>query len=471
MALRGISALVWAARKGVLARLLLFLGLVSLLLPNGTAHGQDGAVYLVRIEGEIERGLAAYVKRVVATANKENSMAIVFRVNTPGGELGAALDIKDYILNSRVPTIALVDRQAFSAGALITIAAEEIYFVAGGVVGAATPITGTGEKASEKVVSAVRKDFAATAEARGRDPRIAEAMVDEDVAIADLVEAGKLLTLTAEEAVRWGYGIGFADSLQHLLEIKGLERAELIDTSPGLAERLVRFLTNPIVSSLLITLGFLGLLFELQTAGWGVGGTIGLIALGIFFWGHFLAGLAGWEGVALVALGIALLVVEMVFLPGFGIAGALGIAAFLAGLYVSLVGDFSSGDELLRAGYILAASFVLMVLGAWASLTYLPRTRSFGGLVLVASVQPRLAGSRLAAAAEGEETTQDLTGKIGQALTHLRPSGAAMIEGKRVDVVTEGEYILAGTSIEVVQDEGYRRVVKAHTQNTPGELI
>lgn len=449
------------------SRVLFVAGLLSLALSGGVANGGDGRVFLVRVEGQIDRGLAAYAQRVISEANDENADAIVVRLNTPGGALDAALDMKDAVLNSRVPTIALVDRQAFSAGALITIATEEIYMVPGGVVGAATPVLGgTGEKASEKVVSAVRKDFAATAEARGLDPRVAEAMVDEDVEVPGLVEEGKLLTLTLQEAKTWGYATGSVDGLEQLLEIKGLASAELVDTSPTLAERTVQFLTNPVVSSLLITIGFLGLLFELQTAGWGVGGTVGLVALGLFFFGHFVAGLAGWEGVALVIAGIVLMGLEVLVIPGFGVAGILGILAFVGGLYISLVGDFSSTDQLLRGGYILGGAFVLITVGTWLSLTYLPRTRSFGGLVLQSSSSqkpyPYLADSD---PRHGESRT-DLTGVTGQAITDLRPSGMALIEGQRVDVVSQGEYIEAGAVIEVVHDEGYRRVVRRHVGET-----
>jgi membrane-bound serine protease (ClpP class) len=446
-----------------LIRIFFILFLSTLMVGASRGEPSQGTVYLVEIEGMVDRGLLAYVQRVLDTADEdERSRAVLFRINTPGGALDAALRIKDAILDSPVPTIAFVDRQALSAGALITLAAGEIYMVPGAVIGAATPVTGMeGQTASEKVISAVRKAFAATAEARGRDPRIAEAMVDESVEIPGLTEAGKLLTLTTEEALQWKFIDAVSESLRAFQVEKGITDDDLVATSPSPAERSVRFLTHPVVSSLLITIGFLGLLFEIQTAGWGIGGAIGLVSLGLFFFGHMLAGLAGWEGLFLVVTGIILMVLEAFVIPGFGIAGVLGILAFLGGLYVSMVGDFSNPDQLNRAAYILFGSLLFILVGAWLSLRFLPRTRSFRGLMLPESMAPGRTQWSEPSGEEGPFEGQSLRGSRGVALTDLRPAGAAEIEGKRVDVVTEGDWLERGTEIEVIQDTGYRRVVRA----------
>jgi len=428
---------------------------------------QQEGVYVVQIEGEIERGLYAYLRRVLSTAEENGASAVVLDINTPGGTLDAALDIKDTVLSSGVRTIAFVNRQAFSAGALIALAADEIHMVPGSSMGAATPVSGTtGETADEKVISAVRKAFASTAEARGRDPAIAEAMVDSSVEIQGLTESGKLLTLTTVEALEWGYADGTADNLTDLLQKLGLAGQEVIQTAPSPAEVLVRFLTNSVVSSLLISLGFLGLIFEIMTAGWGIGGTVGVVCLGLFFFGHVLAGLAGWEGITLVIVGLILIAVEIFVIPGFGVAGILGILAFLGGLYMSMVGDFSSGQQLIRAGYILAASLLVMLVGTWLLLNYLPHKRSFRGLFLLESVAA--VGRPAKQGQEGEDQPEpreeySLVGSRGVALTPLRPSGIAWIGGRRIDVVTEGDWIEAGAPVEVIMDTGYRRVVQALT--------
>jgi membrane-bound serine protease (ClpP class) len=287
-------------------------------------------------------------------------------------------------------------------------------------------------------------------------------MVDPAVAIEGLVEQGKLLTLTSKEALAYKYADGEPASLEALLALKGWEGATVVDSSPRPAERVARFVTNPVVAGLLVTLGVLGLIIELQTPGWGLGGGVGLLALGLFFFGHFIAGLAGWEGVALVALGVALIALEAFVIPGFGIAGIAGIIAFIAGIYISLVGDFTSGTDLLRAGYVVAISLLVIVAGVWASLTFLPKRR-MGGLVLLEALA---GGGRPTPPAGGPPSSPEahqvsLAGRRGVALTPLHPAGIAQIDGRRVDVVTEGEWLDAGSAIEVVEDTGYRRVVRA----------
>ncbi len=458
------------AWRGALWLLLIGIGFAGLVGP-GTTHGQGGSgpVHVAPIQGEIDLGLAPFIKRVIREAQDEGAAAVVLEINTPGGRLDAALQIKDSVLDSDVPVVAFVIREAFSAGALIAIAADRIYLSPAGVIGAATPVMGdTGKKASEKVVSAVRKDFKAIAEFRGRDPQVAEAMVDEDVAVEGLVEAGKLLTLTAEEALKWGYAEGLAEDLRAVLEAEGLGSAQVVVATPSWSEGLVRFLTNPAVASLLISLGFLGLFFEITSPGFGLPGMAGLALLATFFWGHALAGLSGWEGLALVGLGVALMALEAFVVPGFGIAGILGAVAFLGGLFISMVGQAPGIMDLQRAALTVLGSLTMIGVGAWALLAFLPRGGIFRGLVL----QDRLAGVGrrtgspqldLRAAESGAEEGRrpSLLGVRGVAITDLRPAGSVRIDSERVDVVTEGEYLEAGTEVEVALDEGYRRVVRA----------
>ena len=458
------------AARLALGLALIVVGLGGAWLP-ASAQGEraGGPVYLADIHGTIDLGLAPYVKRVLRDAADDGAAVVVLDINTPGGRLDAALQIKDALLDSDVPVVAFVNREAFSAGALIAIAADRIYMTPAGVLGAATPVVGdSGETASEKVVSAVRKDFKAVAEARGRDPAVAEAMVDVDVAVEGLVESGKLLTLTAQEAVTWGYTEGLAEDLAAVLALEGLEGAAIVTTAPSWSEGLVRLLTNPAVASLMISLGFLGLFFELTSPGFGVGGFAGLSLLALFFWGHMLAGLTGWEGIALVAVGIGLMALEVFVVPGFGIAGVLGGAAFLAGVFISLIGQGAAVGDLQRAALTLLSSMILAVVGAWALLRYLPRGGLFNGLVL----QERLAGFHRAPSPPREDLRRhpsgtpgvdraSLVGAQGVALTDLRPAGTARIEDRRVDVVTEGDYLAVGTAVVVVVDEGYRRVVEA----------
>jgi membrane-bound serine protease (ClpP class) len=437
----------------------------------------EGVVYAVRITGTIDLGLAPFLERVIDEAEDDPAArAVLIEIDTPGGRLDAALQMRKSILDSDVPTIAFVNREAFSAGALLAIAANEIYITPGGVIGAATPVDGAGDTASEKVVSAVRGTFRSTAEQRGREPAVAEAMVDPDVEIEGLVERGKLLTLTTEQALEWGYADGVADGRAEALELAGLAGAEIIERSPSLAERVVRWLTEPVVAGLLFSIGFLLIIGDLLVGGVGFVAAAGAGMVALFFWGHFLAGLAGWEGVALVVLGIALVAAEVLVIPGFGVAGILGALSTLGGLYMTVAGrDITTGADTRRALTAAGIAFAVLLAGAVASLALLPHAGRLRGLTL----NSRLDRSRMDDGEEPDDgrateparpgrtatlTVLDmpatLLGATGVARSDLRPGGIAEIEGERVDVVSEGGYIPAGTAIVVVRDEGYRRVVR-----------
>jgi len=484
----------WTVSRSIRVWALIILAVASLASHATSAQTEpgssgSGAVYVVPITGTIDLGLAPYLSRVLDQAEAEGAAAVLLQIDTPGGRLDAALQMRDALLGSGVLTIAFVDRTAFSAGALITIACEEIYMTPGAVVGAATPVDGaTGETATEKIVSAVRTTFKATAEARGRDPRVAEAMVDPDVAIDGLVARGELLTLTTTEATKWGYNDGIAANRAEVLAAAGLANAPVIETEPSLAERFVRIITDPVVSSLLITAGVLILIADLIVEGFGIAGLAGLGLLALFFWGNFLAGLTGWEDLALVALGLVLIAIEIIVVPGFGIPGVLGLAALLGGLFLAMLGrEIQTPEGIAQAGLTILASFIGVVIGTIAILVFLSRGQRLGRLVLHSAVGgaevtparpaagwlgwfgsssnlPRGSQQLTLGGKHAEHAGQPDSGKAaGVALSDLRPSGIASIHGERVDVVTEGEHIPEGEPIEVVRDEGYRRVVRRAT--------
>ena len=463
--------------RSVLGVFLIVTGLISLLATSVWAQEGSQRVYVATISGSIDLGMTPYIKRTLREATDSTNSTVVLDINTPGGRLDAAFEIKDSLLEAEVPVIAYINREAFSAGALIAIASNKIYIAPGGVLGAATPVDSTGEKASEKVVSAVRTDFKSVAELRGRDTSIAEAMVDDEVAIEGLVEKGKLLTLTSTEALKWGYSEGEASNLDALLTAEGLGGATIIPMEPSLSEQLVRFITNPVVAGILISLGFLGLMAELTSPGFGVPGIGGLLLLALFFWGHMLAELTGWEGVALVTIGLILIAIEMLAIPGFGVTGLLGIGSFFSGLFISMVGQGAASGDFLRATLVLTAATTLIIIGTWLILKYMPRRRAFRGLALQTSL---VSGSGLEepSASKGDRkggissvTYTKMVGARGIALTDLRPSGVARIDNHRIDVVTEGGFIEKGKTIEVIADEEYRRVVKIvdETESEPIE--
>ncbi|MGE3912865.1 MAG: nodulation protein NfeD, partial [Chloroflexota bacterium] len=334
----------------------------------------------------------------------------------------------------------------------------------GAVLGAATPVTGNGQTASPKTISAVRSTFKSTAETRGRDPQLAEAMVDPSVTVEGLDGSDQLLTLTTADARARGFVDGVAASRQELLQAAGLDGAAIHNTAPALAEHLVRIITNPMIAALLVAAGLLLVLTDLFGGGIGVGfpAAVGISLMGVFFWGHMLAGLAGWEGVVLVGVGLVLLALEAFVIPGFGLAGILGILAFAAGLFVSLIGgEIVTSADIVRAATTVTAALVGLVLGGAALLWLLIRTDKTGGIVLQTRLGLADGNLRLPAMTRRRTTEPaSLRGAHGVADSDLRPAGYARINGRRVDVVTRGDYLPAGTVLEVVQDDGYRRVVR-----------
>jgi len=444
--------------RGALAVLLL-----CFVIASAHADRSAGHVHVAPIEGMIDLGLAPYLQRVLDEAQADGAAAVILDINTFGGRVDAAVLIRDALLGSKVRTIAFVNKRAISAGALISLAAETLVMAEGATMGAATPVQAgqPGEAAKpvdEKTVSYVRKEFRATAEYRKRPPLIAEAMVDPDVAIAGVIGKGKLLTLTTDEAMRAKVADFRADSLEAVLAEVGLTGAEVRFARPNWAENLVRFLTHPVISSLLITVGILGIVVELRTPGFGIPGALGILSLGLFFWGHSLVQLAGWEEILLVSAGVVLLAVEIFVIPGFGVVGAVGIAMMLAGLVLSLVGAHDSLDTVYEAALRVSLSLFLAIIASVVMLRFLPHTRIGRRLVLDTGL------SATEGYASAPESDGHLLGRVGVASTPLHPAGIAEIDGIRVDVVSTGEPVDAGESIEVVRVDGNRIVVRRSNQ-------
>lgn len=439
--------------------LLLFLGLLfpggrisAQVEPTAAAPSGEAVVYRIPVTGVVEMGLAPFIERSLREAEAAGAVAAVLDIDTPGGRVDAAEQIVDAIGDASVPVYAYVNRRALSAGALIALATDGIYMRPGSTLGAATPITGDGERASEKVVSAMRSAFRSLAEVRELDPRVAEAMVDEAVAIPGLVEEGQLLTLSTEEAQRVGYASP-TESWESLVEEIGAGSAVVVDTSPNWAERVVRFLTHPLVAPFLLSLGFLGLLIEIKTPAFGLAGLAGLASLAAFFGSHFIIGLAGWEVAILLGVGLVLLLVELLVLPGFGVAGVLGLLALVVSIFLSLVGRLPTTADLIIAVNVLAGSFLIVGFAGWQLIRRLPEDRRVRNLLHRDDLKRELG---YVSASRREE----LVGLEGVTITDLRPAGMARIGAEQVDVVSHGPWVAAGTPVKVVRAEGYRHVVE-----------
>jgi membrane-bound serine protease (ClpP class) len=431
--------------------------LAMTLAALGTPLGAQtpGAVFRVPVTGTVELGLAPFVERAVAEAAAAGAVAVVLDMDTPGGRVDAAERISDALTDSPVPVYTLVNRRAFSAGALIALSSDRIYMRPGSVIGAATPVDGTGQKAPEKIVSAMRSEMRALAEAAGLDPEVAAAMVDEDVAIEGVVEAGKLLTLTTEEAVAIGYAEE-VDDMAGLLQRIGHADATVVTMEVNWAERVVRFFSNPVVAPFLLTLGFLGLITEIKTPSFGLAGIAGVLALALFFGSHMIVGLAGMEDLLIFGAGIILLGVEILLIPGFGLFGLIGGIGIVGGLYLSMLGGLPTSPDFTRAGLVLSTTILLIAVSAWVVIRSLPRsTRLARSGIFLLDRTDRAIGY------ESAESRLDLVGVVGQAITDLRPSGTALFGDERIDVVSESEWITEGTAVRVVRAEGYRHVVRA----------
>lgn len=427
---------------------------ISIMLFEGILYAQKSIIYQGIIEGEIDLGLAPYVKRVIEEAEKNNADAVVFKINTFGGRVDAATQIKDAILNSKVLTIAFIDKRAISAGALISLSCVKIVMVPGASIGASTVVDQTGQKQSEKYQSYMRSEMRATAEKNGRPAEIAEAMVDESIVIEGLVDSTKLVTLTSKEAVSYGIADTVLYNLEEALSAFGLENPEIVEVEGNWAENVLRFLNNPIISSLLIMIGLVGMFTEIKTPGWGLPGTAAVIALTLFFGANYILELASIIEILLFAIGVVLLILEIFVIPGFGIPGILGVILVIGSLFLGLISDFPIVSwELIEDAIIqLATVFIITGVLIFVLSKILPQSSFFNKLILVDEIKEQSGYS-------SKETLKHLIGIEGKALTDLRPAGTAILNNERIDVVTEGDYVSHDSEIKVIKVEGSKVVV------------
>ncbi len=445
----------WRRARTALAGLLLLGGVGAGL--SVQAQPARPHVLVVSVDGMIDLGLAPYLARALRDAEAGGASAVLVEINTFGGRVDAAVAIRDVLVTSPVRTVAFINQRAISAGALIALSCHTIVMVPGGTIGAAAPVTGgtsEAQPAGEKTVSYVRKEFAATAEMRKRPIAFAEAMVDEDVVIDGVVAEGKLLTMTASEAVTHKVADVVAADRAAALAAVDLADVDVREIDQTWAESVVRFLTHPVISSLLMTIGLLGLIVEIRTPGFAVPGTIGLLSLGLFFWGHWLVQLAGWEELLLVGLGVALLAVEVFILPGFTIAGIAGILALVAGLGMALVGAGATTAVVIAALGRVAIAILLAIVSSLVLLRLLPRLPFGRQLVLEGGMDADLGY------VSGPASDRLRLGRTGVTVSPLRPAGIADIDGSRVDVVSDGGFIEAGVPVVVTRVDGNRIVVR-----------
>ena len=431
------------------------ISLIFFLLCYSSLINSQTNVFIAYIDGEIDLGLAPYVSRVISDAEERNAEAIIFKINTFGGRVDAATQIKDAIIGTDLQTIALVNNRAISAGALIALSCKKIVMVPGGSIGAATVVDQGGEKVGEKYQSYMRSEMRATAEKNGRPVDVAEGMVDERIIIPGLVDSTQLVTLTSEEAVKYGIADTVLKNIDELYVYFKLANAEKIYQKSNWAEDVVRFLNNPITSSILIMIGIFGLIAEVKSPGWGVPGTMGILALALFFGSSYILQLASIIEILMFVVGLGLILLEVFVIPGFGVAGIGGIILVLASMFLAMLGSrpFLDLNLVSLAVIKLTAGLVAALILIFLVVRYLPKSNIFKKFVLSEE-------EKAEAGYTSRSNLNEFLGMEGVSLTTLRPAGTAEINGKRVDVVTESEYIEHNKPVVVTAVEGMRVVVR-----------
>ncbi|MBW8348158.1 nodulation protein NfeD [Bacillus sp. IITD106] len=430
--------------RKVLIAISMLAALILSVLPV-QADGKGANVYVIPINKEVEKGLSAYLKRAINTAEENNADLIIFDMNTPGGLVESARDIGNIISNTEIKTLTFVNSWAISAGAYIALHTDEIYMKPNATMGASAVVDEAGNTAGEKAQSMWLAAMAGVAEEHGRNPEIAKAMVKGDIDLPELKGKGELLTLNAKQALKVKYSEGTVKDIDELLATLGYGDANIHTVKPTFAESFARFITNPVVVPILLSIASLGLVLELYSPGFGLPGGMGLSALLLFFYGHYVAGLAGYEAIILFVLGILLIAAEF-FLAG-GIAGLLGTVAVIGSIIMA------GGNVLHITISIVVALFLSILVIIIMLKVFGKRMNIFKKLVLTDSTNTE-------SGYVSNVNRLELIGREGVTVTPLRPSGTVKVDDERLDVVAEGSFIENHTKVKVVKVEGSRIVVR-----------
>ncbi len=453
----------------------LFLGGASLGVAEAREVVRRGDIVVIPLQGEVAPSLVLFLRRAQKEAESAGASAIIFDMDTYGGRLDSAEKITGILNHATIPTYTYINTNAGSAGALIALATKHIYMAPVSAIGAAAPILSTGEDLpptqKEKTVSFWSALVRSNAVRNGHNPDVGEAFMnkEKEVKLGNRVlhPKGTLLTLSAQEATEKINGKpvladGTAESIEDLVKKAGL-KGEIVRFEPSGFEQLAFWLTR--LAPLLLLGGVLGAYIEFKIPGFGLAGILSITCFALFFLGHYFAGLAGWEAMALFVLGLVLVILE-VFVFGHStiIVGVLGVLFMFASFVWAMIDrypgqNFWPTGQMLRIPLLnmlltfIGAAFLIAILAR-----YLPQTSIYRRFVLSTTNPP---GPSLAGLPRSFATALPLApGLQGRALTILRPSGKAEFENHVVDVVTEGEFISAQTPVAIVSTDGMRVVVK-----------
>jgi len=458
------------------------------------ASSEKQKVYIIPVSGTVEPGMAAYVKRALEEIKDETDAVFVFKMDTFGGRVDAALDIVDTISNvPKGKTIAFVEKRAISAGALIALSSNLLFMKENTIIGDCAPIINTkeGQKmAGEKIQTVLRAKFRALAKKNNYPVVLAESMVTIDMEVYEvvmdgqksfmkkktyddltedekkkikgkktIVAKGELLTMHDEEAFDFGFSQKSVKDIEEILLLLGYESTNIITIEESWSESIVRFLQPFLPILMLIGIG--AIYTEIKAPGFGLPGIVGLICLGMVFFSQYLVGLADHTELLLLLIGVLLLGVEVFVLPGFGVSGITGLLIIAAGLVLSFQGFVLPDPSLPWEGALLMKNLA-QVLGSFMFALLI-------SLFLIRFVLPQLSkimkGPYLGATLSHShvDATADLavkSGDTGIAHTFLRPSGKVMINKKKIDAITRGEFIDRGTPVIIDKIELNRVIVK-----------
>ena len=440
----------------------IFLILAVFTISTGFLPAQQNRkkVFTFAIDEDIDPGMNRRVKLAMEQATALKADVILIEMDTYGGAVTDADEIRTRILESKIPVYVFINKDAASAGALISIACDSIYMAPGASIGAATVVNGTdGSAAPDKYQSYMRSMMRSTAEATGRNPQIAEAMVDEKLVVPGISDSSSVITFSVAEAIQNGFCEGEYGSAKEILEAQGLQSAEIIAYEEKTVDTIISFFLSPAVSGILILLIIGGIYFELQTPGIGFPLALAVSAALLYFIPYYLNGLAeNWEILAFV-IGIILLAVEFFVIPGFGVFGVAGIVMTLGGLVLGMLPNQAFDFELVPASQLFGAllTVILAALAAVGKVFWLtPKVNEWGAFkhLTLASTQDRAQGFT------SSTYSEDMLGKIGKVHSRLRPSGKVEIDGEIYDAYSRGEFLEQGESIEVISTEGTSLRVK-----------
>jgi membrane-bound serine protease (ClpP class) len=440
----------------------IFLILAVFTISTGFLPAQQNRkkVFTFAIDEDIDPGMNRRVKLAMEQATALKADVILIEMDTYGGAVTDADEIRTRILESKIPVYVFINKDAASAGALISIACDSIYMAPGASIGAATVVNGTdGSAAPDKYQSYMRSMMRSTAEATGRNPQIAEAMVDEKLVVPGISDSSSVITFSVAEAIQNGFCEGEYASAKEILEAQGLQSAEIIAYEEKTVDTIISFFLSPAVSGILILLIIGGIYFELQTPGIGFPLALAVSAALLYFIPYYLNGLAeNWEILAFV-IGIILLAVEFFVIPGFGVFGVAGIVMTLGGLVLGMLPNQAFDFELVPASQLFEAllTVILAALAAVGMVFWLtPKVNEWGAFkhLTLASTQDRAQGFT------SSTYSEDMLGKIGKVHSRLRPSGKVEIDGEIYDAYSRGEFLEQGESIEVISTEGTSLRVK-----------